>query len=177
MISYRRHSLSILLIVFVVFALPSAAQATGTLALELLNRIRAQDFGGAAVLFHYPQSQSQAERNADRAGVIRWLQTLSEQLGPLQSFKPHESSPEGILSVSIAAGDVAYWASRGPLQTVTYAFSASWMNAPDTRLTVHVMKDEKGWAVHSLHCGVLASRPDAQPLMMSLTRKLMPQVR
>jgi hypothetical protein len=101
MASHRRHSLSILLIVSVVFALPSAAQATDALALELLNRIRAQDFGGAARLFHYPQNQSPTERNADRAGVVRWMQTLSAQLGPLQSFKPHQSSStERILSLS-----------------------------------------------------------------------------
>ena len=164
--------------VSVVLALPSAAQATGTLALELLNRIRAQDFGGAAVLFHYPQNQSAAESDADHAGVASWMRTLSEQLGPLQSFKPHQSSSgERILSVSIAGGDVAYWASRGPLQTLTYAFSASWMKEPDTRLTVHMMKDEKGWAIQSLHCGLVASRPDAQQFMLSLARKLMPQVR
>jgi len=173
----RRRCLALLIIVSVLLALPPAAQATGELALELLSRIKAQDFNGAAAMFHYPSSQSSAERNADRAAVARWIKTLSEQLGPLQSFKEQSSTAGGILSVSIAGGDVSYWANRGTLQTVTHGFNASWKSERDTRVAVHVMKDEKGWTVQSLHCGVLASRPDAQQFMTSLARKLMPQVR
>src|SRR5438034_7521948 len=78
------------------------ASSPDVFALELLNRIKAQEFKTAAAMFHYPPNQSAAERDADRAGVARWIQGLSRKLGPLQSFKPHQPSinTEAILSVS-----------------------------------------------------------------------------
>jgi hypothetical protein len=178
MISGQRRCLALLLIVSVLFALSTGAEATTELASELVNRIKAQQFNRAAAMFHYPSSQSPAERDADRAAVAKWIETLSEQLGGLQSFTARQSSTtEKVLSLSIAGGDVSYWASRGALQTVAHGFNASWKNERDTRVTIHVMTDQQGWVVQSLHCGVLDSRPDAQQFMMSLARRLVPQVR
>ena|SRR5215813_2565295 len=174
----QRRWLTLLLIAPILLTLSPAAQASNELALELMNRIKAQQFDRAAEMFHYPPSQSPAERDADRAAVARWIKTLSEQLGGLQSFTARQSStPEKVLTLSIAGGDVPYWASRGTLQTVAHAFTASWTNERDTRVTVHIMKDQHGWAVQSLHCGVVDSRPDARQFMTSLARRLVPPVR
>ena len=171
-----------MLLILACFGHPQSGQgarSSDVFALELLNRIKAQEFKTAAAMFHYPPNQSAAERDADRADVARWIQGLSRELGPLQSFKPQQPSvnTEAILSVSIAGGDVPYWASRGKISTVAHVFKASWRNEPDTRVTVHIMENDKGWAVQSLHCGVFASRPDAKEFMLSLASKLMPPVR
>lgn len=174
----QRRCLTLLLIAPILLALSPAAQASNELASELLHRIKAQQFDKAAAMFHYPSSQSPAERDVDRAGVARWIQTLSEQLGGLQSFTARQSStPEKTLSLSIAGGDVPYWASRGPLQTTAHVFTASWTNDRDTRVTVYVMKDQQSWSVQSLRCGVADSRPDARQFMTSLARRLVPPVR
>jgi len=92
MISGQRRCLILFLFASVLFALSPAAQASNELASELMNRIKAQQFNRAAAMFHYPSSQSPPERDADRAAVAKWIQTLSEQLGGLQSFAARQSS-------------------------------------------------------------------------------------
>jgi hypothetical protein len=149
----------ILLLSVLLLSVPVSAQTSNgpdALAVQLLNLIRTQDFNGAAAMFHYPASQSKAEREADRAGVARWIRTLSQEVGPLQTFQTQRSSlrAETILTVSIAGGDVPYWASRGAMSTISHTFLASWKTERDTRLTVDIMKIGNAREIQSLHFGV-----------------------
>jgi hypothetical protein len=147
-----------------------------TFALELLTRIKAQDFQGASRMFHYPESQSNSERETDRSSVARWLETLSKELDRLRSVKP-QRAPQGtetVVSLSIAGGDVPYWTNRGPIDTLVYSFKASFGKEPDGRLSVYVMRKDRAWEIQSLHFGVLATRPDAKRFMAVLARRLLP---
>src|SRR6266404_5535711 len=111
--SLMRRSVVAVHIVLLSVVPVSAQTSVGpdVLAVQLLNRIRAQDFDGASTMFHYPEGQSKAERDADRAGVARWIRALSKEIGPLRGFQTQQTSlrPETVLTVSIAGGDVPYW--------------------------------------------------------------------
>src|SRR5262249_5045590 len=151
-------------------SVPASAQAvggSGAVALELLNRIRAQDFNGASAMFHYPASQSKAEREADRAGVAKWIRTLSAEIGPLQGVQAQQGQPraESVLTISVAGGDVQYWASQGKIKTTSHTFLASWKTEWDSRLIVHTLQTRNGLEIQSLHFGVPTTRADANAFM------------
>lgn len=72
------------------------------------NLLRARDFAGAALLYHFPADYTEDQLEADLAGVAASLELFAGEFGSFDRIEPL-AAPVLYVDVFVTGGNHAYW--------------------------------------------------------------------
>jgi hypothetical protein len=140
---------------------------------HLLQEGRVQD---VAERFHYPETESEAERARDRASIQESLGFLLDRFGAPESAK-RVKRPGPFDAIDIGAGDAGYWEKReagAEARKLVYQARFGKMGPGIVAVTFRNLGET--WVVQSVGIGLETAQPDAQKRMAAISKDLLAQL-
>ncbi|UCG52934.1 MAG: hypothetical protein JSW58_05080 [Candidatus Latescibacterota bacterium] len=147
--------ISVLLVVFCassVFAQTAPSEAPDSLWVigdQVMAALGRGDVGSVAEMLHYPSSYSKEEKATDAAGVKDALEFLLTKLGALQGFERFIGDAVWY-EVTLSGGDIGYWESLSPLNTVDLAYRGNFGKFGGGMVSVSFFETSSGMDIRAV---------------------------
>lgn len=145
------------------------AQAGG-----VIKGVVAGDSRAVAELMHYPPSYTPEERKSDLTDVENGIRFLLERFGRVSDVK-REEGHVSFFEVGGGGGDMGYWKSLSPMETVDVIYSAKFSKLGRGVIKIRIFWHGDGSApgIFAVGFGLPVGRSDARTQIASAMRDMM----